>query len=117
MQIIKTTEQLRENQIFQESLRLINLERNSDSHLLESALDGRTKSAENLVKLWILVRQAYGASISLPSDRCCHSELRYWELIAEFLRADNWSEERLRILFEGPKATPGTPSIFDVLEE
>jgi hypothetical protein len=113
----RSEQDVRENMIFQEVRRLLDLSRGGSSgDLLASALEGRTKDENNLVKLWNVCRRFAPSSYQHPLNRGRDDSAVYWQEISEFLREQGWSAERLKTLYEGPKADPAAPSIFDGLE-
>jgi hypothetical protein len=116
MQIQSTNDEVRQQRVFQESLRLIHLERNGGD-LVDQGLDGRQKTAENVSKLWRAVRNAYSASFGLGRGNGHNGALRYWEEISAFLETEGWEQEQLTALYSGPGRAAGEPSLFDGLED
>jgi hypothetical protein len=108
-------QQQRENEIFWESTRLINLGATGDE-LLDEALNGREKNADNVAVLWRMVARAFAASMSLPPGRCRDGWTKYWNVCRDFLKTEDWTDEQLKNL-RYPNPLPGEPGFRSILDE
>lgn len=110
-----SVQQQRENEIFRESIRLINLEGAGDE-LLDEALNGREETADNVATLWRMVARAFAASMSLPPGRCRDGWTKYWLACSNFLKNAGWTEKQLNEL-RHPYPRAGDPGFRSILDE
>jgi hypothetical protein len=83
--------------------------------LLVAALAGREKSPETVVRAWLMASEACCDSGLRPSQMYAVEYERYWEACSAYLRASDWSRERLETL---KSATPWWGgSVLDELGE
>ncbi len=102
----KTQEELRSEMLSREALRLVRTEKTGDD-LLDFALDGRSRTVENIVKLWQIVARSYSASMSLQAGSVKDGWGRYWDFCSEFLIDSGWTAEQLRELrYPTPPSVP-----------
>jgi hypothetical protein len=107
----RTQESIKEQRIFEESRRLIENEVKG-ADLIEAGLDGRAKTAENVIKLWRMVSRAFQATLSLDPGQCRSGGTVYWNEIAAFLRTEGYSDEQLAALRSGSEG----PDLFESWE-
>jgi hypothetical protein len=112
----KVIEQLLAN----EQQRIRSLEGSGDELILQ-ALNGRPKTAENVVNIWKLVYSSFSVwtrDASHPSNRGANRHENFWLACSEYLKQAGWTDKQLHALrFPSASPLPGRPGFESVLQE